>query len=292
MSDGPSVDPAVVVVLPAQRAGELLSRQLEALASQREVPRFEVVVVLDVDDPGVALVESFGDRLRLVTLSVPMRGAAAARNAGVAATRAPVVLFCDADDVVGPRWVRSMADEVGRTGLCGSPMRVEWEVCPTWARPIYQSNDVASVDLFHEVVPFVLSASMGIDRSLFDAVGGFDESFPGAGGEEVDLCLRVAALRGEEAPIGLVDDVDATVRYRPRSTFRSISRQRAGYSRGTALLVVKHDLGGIGTVSSIDRRRLWAMARSPRRLMVMARSFVALRWTLRARRSAKASSVR
>jgi len=275
---------SVAVVVPAQRAGPLLERQLEALAAQDGPSPFTVVVVLDVDDPGRSLVDSYRDRLQLQVVAVPRRGAAAARNAGAAACGHDVLLFCDADDAVGPGWVRAMAAEVARSGLCGSPMRVEWDVCPSWARPFYAPDDAASVEEFHGVVPFVVSASLGISRELFDAVGGFDESFPGAGGEEVDLSLRLASVRGDAHTIGLADDPDATVNYRPRSTFRSIARQRAGYARGTARLVVTHDLGDIGSVASIDRPRLLRFARSPRRLLVLAWSFVALRRALRRQR--------
>lgn|GEM_PF-656704 len=282
--------PTVAVVVPAQRAGALLARQLDALSSQVAAPPFTTVVVLDIDDPGVTLVESYRDRLRLLTVVVPRRGAAAARNAGVAACDGSVLLFCDADDVVGPGWVRAMAVEVQHTGLCGSPMRVEWEVCPRWARPFYEPDDSSSVEEFHGVVPFVVSASLGIDRALFDAVGGFDESFPGAGGEEVDLCLRLAVLRGPESVIGAVVDETALVRYRPRSSFRSIARQRAGYSRGTVRLMARHRIGEFGTLASIEPRRLLRMARSPRRLAVLTWSFIALRGEMRPRRRSRVAT--
>lgn len=277
--------PTVAVVVPAQRAGKLLARQLDALVAQRNAPAFTVVVVLDVDDPGAALVDTYRDRLHLVTAAMPMRGAASARNAGSAACDASVLLFCDADDVVGPGWVGSMAAEAARSGVCGSGLRVEWDVCPRWARPFYEPNDSSSVDRFHGVEPFVVSASFGITRTLFDAVDGFDESFPGAGGEEVDLCLRLRAVRSPGSTIGSVEDPTAVVLYRPRSTFRSIARQRAGYARGTARLMARYPLPEHGTLASIDRRRLAVMARSPRRLAVLALSFVALRREMRRQRS-------
>ena len=272
---------SVAVVVPAQRAGALLARQLDALVAQTAAPPFSVVVVLDTDDPGAGLVESYRDRLQLSTVAGPMRGAAAARNAGAAACHESVLLFCDADDAVGPGWVGAMAAEVPRSGLCGSGMRVEWEACPRWARPFYAPNDRSSVDLFYGVVPFVLSASLGIERALFEAVGGFDETFPGAGGEEVDMCLRLSELRGADSPIGTVEEDAAIVLYRPRSTFRSIARQRVGYARGTGLLVTKHELGGIGTVASTDPRYTLRMARSLRRLMILMRSFVVMRRAMR-----------
>ena len=295
MATGMSPSPEIRVVIPAQRAGDLLARQLDALVAQEDPPEFAVVVVLDLDDPGAKLIDSYRDRLTLFSVDRPMRGAAAARNAGAASSDGSILLFCDADDVVGPGWVRLMSLQVQQSGVAGSLMRVEWELCPRWARPYYEEMDRSSLHTFYGVAPFVVSASLGIDRSLFDATGGFDESFLGAGGEEVDLCLRLLQLCEEGdvqrfVEFGLVDDESAIVRYRPRSTFRSIARQRAGYSRGAARVISKHELEGIGTVASTDRDLLRSTARSPRRLAVTAWSFLALRKGLRRERNVKAQS--
>lgn len=276
----------VSVVVPAQRAGALLVRQLDALAAQQNAPAFTVLVVLDIDDPGAALVASYQDRLSISSIETSMRGAAFARNTGAASCDGSILLFCDADDVVGPGWVREMAAEVKRTGVCGSAMRVEWDDCPKWARPFYEPLDHSSLQLFYDVDEFVVSASLGIDRSLFEAIGGFDDSFTAAGGEEVDLCIRVARFRGQQpgsdaTSFGEASDDSAIVSYLPRSTFRSIARQRAGYSRGAARVIVKHQIEAVGTVSSINRRRLISLSRSPRWLMITAWSFVVLRRELR-----------
>jgi glycosyltransferase involved in cell wall biosynthesis len=215
-----------------------------------------------------------------------MRGAGFARNLGAASCHGSILLFCDADDVVGLGWVREMAAEVKRTGVCGSAMRVEWDDCPKWARPFYEPLDHSSLQMFYDVAEFVVSASLGIDRSLFDAIGGFDDSFTAAGGEEVDLCIRVAKFRSQQpgsdaASFGEASDDSAIVSYLPRSTFRSIARQRAGYSRGAARVIVKHQIEAVGTVGSIDRKRLISRSRSPRWLIVSAWSFVVLRRELR-----------
>lgn len=276
----------VSVVVPAQRAGALLARQLDALASQQNAPAFTVLVVLDIADPGAALVASYQDRLSISSIEASMRGAAFARNLGAASCHGSILLFCDADDVVGPGWVREMAAEVKRTGVCGSAMRVEWDDCPKWARPFYEPLDHSSLQLFYDVAEFVVSASLGIERLLFEAIGGFDDSFSAAGGEEVDLCIRVAKLRSQQpgsdaVSFGEASDDSAIVSYLPRSTFRSIARQRAGYSRGAARVIVKHQIEAVGTVAAIDRKRLISHSRSPRWLIVSAWSFVVLRRELR-----------
>ena len=41
---------------------------------------------------------------------------------------------------------------------------------------------------------YLASLNLGISHRLLDALGGFDESFPGAAGEDVDLSLRLRRI--------------------------------------------------------------------------------------------------
>ena len=278
------VEDGVVVVIPAQRAGAILRGQLDALSRQLDAPSFSIVIVLaDGGDAGRRVVADFEGSLSMEVVEAPMRGAASARNAGAANSSATVVLFCDADDKVGPSWVRCMASETLVSGIAGGPIVVDRGATPPWAWPFYSGFEGSARQMFYGRIPFVMSASMGIRRDLFQSVGGFDESFPGSGGEEVDLCLRLA-----DTPLGLVADPEAAISYLPRSDFRGVLKQRMGYSRGAARIVLEHDLDGIGAVKDTDWTLLASTSRSLRRLAITGCSFVALRremWRLQRSRS-------
>lgn len=107
--------PDVSVVVPAYRAQETIGACLESLARQdASTPPFEVVVVDSSPDAAtaheVARVlgahpELEGRCERLATRAFP----GAARNVGVRLSRAPVLLFVDADCVVAPDLVASAA---------------------------------------------------------------------------------------------------------------------------------------------------------------------------------------
>ncbi len=87
---------AVSAVIPTYNRSDLVSRAIRsALAALG--PGDEVIVVDDGSTDGTAAaVEAFGPPVRL--LSLPHAGAGAARNAGVAAARGPLVSFLDSDD--------------------------------------------------------------------------------------------------------------------------------------------------------------------------------------------------
>lgn len=94
----PSSAPRVSVVIPAYNRAGTLGRAIDSVRGQ-EVADWELIVVDDGSGDGTATVaEAYGDaRIRLVRHPAN-RGAAAARNTGIAAARGRYVAFLDSDD--------------------------------------------------------------------------------------------------------------------------------------------------------------------------------------------------
>ena len=90
--------PAISVVIPTHNRETMLCRALASVFAQRFAP-CEVIVVNDgsSDATAVQLVKFADTRLRAIHHQRPL-GAAAARNAGLALARAPIVAFLDDDD--------------------------------------------------------------------------------------------------------------------------------------------------------------------------------------------------
>lgn len=97
--------PLISVVVPARDAAATLPATLAALAAQEEAPPHEVIVVDNGSrDTTAALARAAGFTV------VGLRrgeGPGTARDAGVAAARAPALAFTDADCEPAPGWLRA-----------------------------------------------------------------------------------------------------------------------------------------------------------------------------------------
>ena len=95
----------VSVVIPARDAEAMIGRTVAAVRAQELDDDFEVVVVDDGSSDATARVARDAGA-RVVSNATPL-GPADARNAGVAATTAPLIAFTDADCVPAAGWLRS-----------------------------------------------------------------------------------------------------------------------------------------------------------------------------------------
>jgi glycosyltransferase involved in cell wall biosynthesis len=201
-------DVAVAVVVCTRDRPELLRGIVPALV-HAQAAGAEVVVV-DSASRGPET-RTIAEEAGLRVLRCDLPGASRARNAGLAATSAPVVAFTDDDCRPHPGWeavfAAAFADEkvgfaTGRvlpgtgSGRAMSPMLEEAPAAYTAADPVD--------DMGH-------GACMAFRRSAIESVGGFDEVL-GAGGplyasEEKDLFWRVlrAGWEGRYVPDAVVD---------------------------------------------------------------------------------------
>jgi glycosyltransferase involved in cell wall biosynthesis len=181
--------PVATVCVPTYNRADSLDRLLGSLAGQ-DISGFEVVVYDDAStDRTAQVLAAWKGRLPLTVLvGDSNRGPAAGRNAALRAARAPLVLFTDDDCVPGPGWVRAHLEAAGPITV-GRTVPAPDQLDRTG--PFSRTLAVDSVELFH-------TCNIGYPRSLLLAVGGFDERYRKAAGEDTDLGLR--ALRsGAEA---------------------------------------------------------------------------------------------
>lgn len=194
--------PIISVVIPAYNAAQTLPLQLEALQTQIDAPPFEVIVVDNASSDDLSrVIEPFqaSDLDVRLLRAIDHQGASYARNAGIAASRADLLMFCDADDVVSARWVAQGAAAFGAADLWtgtaillpeGSFDRSLEGVRELFDAPPAPNDRVtpAESEISGEL-PVMMGGNFGARRDLLVRLGGFDQSFPLAG-DDNDLAFR------------------------------------------------------------------------------------------------------
>jgi glycosyltransferase involved in cell wall biosynthesis len=189
------VAPLAAVVIPVHDGARFLADALRSVADQHL--DLEVIVVDDGSTDGSAQIALDHGA---TCIRQPHRGPASARNAGLAASTAPLVAFLDADDLIPPgaiaRQLAYLAAHPGSDGVMGmQEYRVlEGVTLPDWAvaDKVGEPDETSRPSVFASV----------IRRSTFDRVGSFDPRFRLS--EDLDWLLRAKELG---AVIDVVDDV-------------------------------------------------------------------------------------
>lgn len=204
----PSDRPRVSVVLIAKDAESHLGRQLAALDAQDGAPPFEAVVVDNGSrDATAQLVGRWvGSQLRgpdhaVLVDAGDKPGIPYARNQGILASRGDIIAFCDADDAVAPGWVAAIARGLTAPGMVGGRNDHVSGTGEPLTGP--SSEGLTTTDY----LPFAQGCNFAVTRDCCYAVGGFDESLPPYGYDDVDFSWRV-----QEAgyPLHYLDDAVVT----------------------------------------------------------------------------------
>ncbi len=184
--------PLVSIIIPCFNVAEFVGDALASAISQT-YDRVEIIAVDDGStDDTLRILESYGERVRVVKTA--HRGAAAARNIGAESAQGDLLQFLDADDVLDERklavQLRGLGSHDGVIRYCD-----EITVDASDGRILRRYSPDLEGD---DPVPMLISNSLSVEaaviwKEFFDAVGGFREEL--VCNQEYDLYLRLGMER-------------------------------------------------------------------------------------------------
>ena len=240
------------VVIPCLNSADQLPVQLWALAREKWQGWWEVVIADNGSTDGTREVaEQFKDRLPrlLVVDASARRGAAYARNVGARSASGEAFLFLDADDQIAPGYLPAMAGALAHHDFVAA-YRDSESLNTGWVRMSRHTHPYEGFRTFFNFLPHAGGTRIGVRRSIFESVGGFDQNL--LRGEDVDFCWRVQ-LAG--TPLWLVPEAIVRVRY--PDSFCRMYRQARLSGRGDALLYRRYRAAGMPGRSIGDGLRDW-----------------------------------
>lgn len=221
------------VIIPTRDRPKRLVECLQSFADlEYPVNSWELIVVNDGGTDSFAMITSeLKQQLPLQLVDIEPAGPAAARNRGAKLASGDYLAFTDDDCYVSPDWLcyfaKGFADDA-------------WDALGGQALNAFPDNKVAQTE--QHLLSFLydymrdsannalllISNNVAYRRSVFEAIGGFDETFPWAAAEDLELSYRLIAggYRQRYCP-------EAKVWHRHRLTWQGYINQQFRYGRGS-----------------------------------------------------------
>jgi len=251
--------PDVAIIIPHYNDVVRLERCLVALGAN-DLAGCEILVVDNGSTQPMDDVQASFPDIHFVT--EPEKGAAAARNRGVAETTAPLLMFIDADCVAAPDWVATGRAVAGKADLIGGRVEV-FDETPPPRSGAEAFEAVFAFDFRHyiEVQGFSGTGNLITRRDVFEDVG----PFRGGVSEDRDWSFRATAkgyrlIYEDGLRVGHPSRQDWPAL---RAKWRRITQEMFGQTGGGAAERVKWALKGLLMPLSV-LAHLPKVLRSPR----------------------------
>lgn len=181
----------ISVIIPVYNAENSIEKCLKAILEQKETDfDLEIVAVNDGSTDNTAKVlESLTGQIKII--SQANQGPAAARNAGAKAANGEVLIFTDSDTVPQPGWVKRIYQtfKEEEVAACAGSYCIANPESPL--SRIIQSEIDFRYSSYGKSIKFAGTYNLAVAKNLFFEVGGFDESYRQASGEDNDFCYKV-----------------------------------------------------------------------------------------------------
>lgn len=183
--------PMTSVIIPTLNEEDHIEGCLQSLLAL-PIPRysFEVVVVDNGStDRTIERASAFETLLDLTILRREDVHISSLRNYGASQSSGDILAFLDADCVASPSWLGGhdpLLARLEKIGVLGAPYTIPRD--STWVARVWDQAGKVGIS----EVRYVPAGCMLMRRSVFDAVGGFDESIET--NEDVELCGRIKSL--------------------------------------------------------------------------------------------------
>lgn len=185
--------PLVSVIVPAFNEAAGIEPCLRALLNQ-DYPR-DRYRILVVDNASSDATAERVARYPVTRLHEPIRGIARARNAGIRAAQGECIAFTDADCVPCTGWLSALVEGWEDPFIGCFAGEITGQSSSRWVPRYVEDRKLISQRLLlSSMLPVAATGSIAFRRSVFESVGGFDETF--RYGEDADLTWRLQKWGG------------------------------------------------------------------------------------------------
>lgn len=198
-----SLQPLVSVIIPVHNHALVTYTCLKSIADVGSTTRFEVIVIDDCSNDETPRMLDDISGIRIVRNETNL-GFIGSCNAGAKLAQGQYVLFLNNDTIVQPHWLEALVqtfDLVPQAGLVGAKLlypdgslqeagSIVWNDGSAWNYGRFDDPDKPEYCYLREV-DYCSGACIVLPGDLFSQLGGFDDHYAPAYGEDSDLAFKV-----------------------------------------------------------------------------------------------------
>lgn len=227
------------VIIPVYNAAGHLTKLLDALAEQIQLPN-EIIVVDDGSTDGSGDIAKEWSHchpeVKFQVIHQTNQGPAAARNWGSRQASGDLLVFIDSDCIPLSDWLEKMTSPFEDPGVVGVQGAYRCSQKEWIARFIQIEIEGRYTRMLRSpTIDFVGTYSAAYLRTIFSEKGGFDTRFPMASGEDAEFSFRLA-----DHGLRMVFVPEAIVYHRHPNTLKFYLRQKYWRAYWRNLLYREH----------------------------------------------------
>lgn len=220
------------VIIPTYNRCQQLQATLKSISNQ-SFKDFEIIVVNDGSTDDTASYLNSIQENNFNVIHQINRGPAAARNAGIKIAKGDFIVFTDDDCIVPENWLSDfdrVFSESNADVVAGFVQNASRSVFSAISQYIINYS-VAYLYRKHTNTSFFTSNNIAYRKDVLQSMGGFDERFKNAGGEERLLNFKLV-LSGKK----IIFNPETKIKHFHKLDFLSFIKQFYNYGKGSYLI--------------------------------------------------------
>jgi glycosyltransferase involved in cell wall biosynthesis len=179
----------ISIIVPVFNGEKTITQNIAALKAQQNVNSHEIIVVDDGSHDSTAAILAATNGIRVI--SQKNKGPAAARNAGAKAATGDILVFTDSDTVPHPDWLFHLSAPFSDHKIQASAGTYTLANQDSSLARIIQQEIENRHRSYGDFIKFAGTYNLAIRKDVFYRIGGFNESYTQASGEDNGLCYRL-----------------------------------------------------------------------------------------------------
>lgn len=179
----------ISVIIPAYNSAKTIVKTIEAIKEQIGLSEQPEIIVVD-DGSKDETLEILNKFKNITVIAQNNSGPATARNAGAKMAKGDILVFTDSDTVPHNNWLKELTSPFENREIKASTGTYSIANPKSRLAQLIQSEIEFKHSKYGEFVLFGGSYNLAIRKSLFNEIGGFNEEYKSASGEDNDICYK------------------------------------------------------------------------------------------------------